>query len=171
MNFNRLEKLSNLVRYYSLVSTTAAGSGHPSSCLSAADLMVGLMFNNVFKYRVRQPNYHNNDRLVFSKGHAAPLLYSLWAAAGAVKLPQLKKLRKFKSVLGGHPVMSFPYTEAATGSLGQGLSVGMGLALAAKMQKLSYKTYVLLGDSEMSEGSVWEAAQLASYYKLDNLVD
>jgi len=170
MNFNRLEKLSNLVRYYSLVSTTAAGSGHPSSCLSAADLMVGLMFNNVFKYRVRQPNYHNNDRLVFSKGHAAPLLYSLWAAAGAVKLPQLKKLRKFKSVLEGHPVMSFPYTEAATGSLGQGLSVGMGLALAAKMQKLSYKTYVLLGDSEMSEGSVWEAAQLASYYKLDNLV-
>ncbi|MFH1867140.1 MAG: transketolase [Patescibacteria group bacterium] len=166
-----LEKLSRLARYYSLVSTTAAQSGHLSSCLSSADLMVGLCFGGFFKYRVNQPGYNNNDRLIFSKGHAAPLFYSLWALSGVLTLKQLKKLRQFNSPLEGHPTMTFPYTEAATGSLGQGLSIGLGMALSAKyLTNLSYRTYVLLGDSEMSEGSVWEALQLASYYKLCNLV-
>ncbi|XOU94973.1 MAG: transketolase [Candidatus Kerfeldbacteria bacterium] len=166
-----LNKLAKLVRYFILQSTTKAGSGHPTSSLSATDLMVGLMFGGFFRFEKNKPNYHNNDRLIFSKGHAAPLFYSLWAAAGKVTYKELLTLRKFSSKLEGHPTMQFPYTEAATGSLGQGLSIGLGMALNAKyIDKLPYKTYVLLGDSEMAEGSNWEAMQLAAYYKLNNLI-
>src|SRR6185369_2372259 len=110
------------------------------------------------------------DRLIFSKGHASPLFYSLYAAAGKVSEKEMLSLRKMSSRLEGHPTMLFPYTEVPTGSLGQGLSVGVGMALNAKLDKLSYRTYVLLGDSEMAEGSVWEAMSAASYYKLNNLV-
>ncbi len=168
---NELNKLAQLVRYWILQSTTEAGSGHPTSSLSATDLMVGLMFGGFFRFEKNKPNYHNNDRLIFSKGHAAPLFYSLWVATGKVSYKELLTLRKFKSNLEGHPTMQFPYTEAATGSLGQGLSIGFGMALNAKyIDKLPYKTFVLLGDSEMAEGSNWEAMQLAAYYKLNNLV-
>lgn len=167
----KLEKLAKLVRYWSLVSTTEAGSGHPTSSLSATDLMVALMFGGVLRYDLKKPDHPNNDRLIFSKGHASPLFYSLYAAAGVIKEQELKTLRDFNSRLEGHPTTAFPYTEAATGSLGQGLSVGVGMALNAKyIDKLPYMTYVLLGDSEMAEGSVWEAMQLAAHYKLDNLV-
>lgn len=166
----KTEKLARLVRYWILTSTTEAGSGHPTSSMSATDLMVSLMFNKVFRYDLNKPDFANNDRLIFSKGHASPLFYALYAAAGKVSPKELKTLRDFNSRLEGHPTSAFPYTEAATGSLGQGLSIGMGMALNAKLDKLTYKTYVLLGDSEMSEGSVWEAIQLASYYKLDNLI-
>ena len=169
--FDELNKLAKLVRYWIIQSTTKAGSGHPTSSLSATDLMVGLMFGGEFKFDKNRPNYHNNDRLIFSKGHASPLFYSLWAAAGKLIYRELLSLRKFSSKLEGHPTMLFPYTEAATGSLGQGLSIGFGMALNAKyIDKLPYKTYVLLGDSEMAEGSNWEAIQLASFYKLNNLV-
>ncbi len=167
----RLEALARRVRRDILVSTTEAGSGHPTSSLSATDLMVGLMFGGTFRFDPDRPHLPNNDRLVFSKGHASPLLYALWAAAGRVSPEELLTLRKFGSRLEGHPTPAFPYAEAATGSLGQGLSIGLGLALNAKyLDKLPYRTYVLLGDSEMSEGSQWEAIQVAVHYGLDNLV-
>jgi transketolase len=166
----KLEKVSALVRYYILISTSEAGSGHPTSSLSAVELMAALMFGKIFKFRVGEPGFPNNDRLIFSKGHASPLLYSLWAAAGAIDENKLLSLRKFDSNLEGHPTPAFPYAGAATGSLGQGLSIGLGMALNAKyIDKLSYRTYVLLGDSEMTEGSIWEAIQIASHYKLDNI--
>jgi transketolase len=168
---NNLEALAKCIRYYSLVMSTAAGSGHPTSSLSAADLMAGLLFGGTFKYALDDPLHPNNDRLIFSKGHASPLFYSLWAAAGRVTETELLAFRKFSSPLEGHPTREFKYTEAATGSLGQGLSIGVGMALNAKyIDKLPYRTYVLLGDSEMAEGSQWEAMQLAAFYKLDNLV-
>jgi transketolase len=168
---NDLEGLARLIRYYSLVSTTEAGSGHPTSSLSAADLMTGLMFGGTFRFDLNDPSHPNNDRLIFSKGHASPLFYSLWAAADAVTEKELLTLRKFGSPLEGHSTLAFRYTEAATGSLGQGLSIGVGLAMNAKyLDKLPYRTYVLLGDSEMTEGSVWEAMELAAWYKLNNLV-
>jgi transketolase len=166
-----IKQLCQLIRSWILKSTTVAGSGHPTSSLSATDLMAGLMFGGSFQFDVKNPGNPNNDRLIFSKGHASPLFYALWAAAGAISEQELMTLRKFGSRLEGHPVMSFPFTEAATGSLGQGLSVGLGMALNAKyLDKLPYKTFVLLGDSEMAEGQVWEAIQLAAHYKLDNLI-
>ncbi|MCH8741318.1 transketolase [Patescibacteria group bacterium] len=166
-----LQAIARLIRYWILISTTEAGSGHLTSSFSATDLMTALLFGNLFRFDADHPEHPNNDRLIFSKGHASPLLYALWAAAGKVSEKELLGLRKFGTILEGHPTTAFPYTEAATGSLGQGLSIGVGMALNAKyIDKLSYKTYVLLGDSEMSEGSQWEALQLASHYKLDNLI-
>ncbi len=168
---NNLEAIAKLIRYYSLVMSTEAGSGHPTSSLSAADVMTGLMFGGTFKYDLDNPQNPNNDRLIFSKGHASPLFYSLWAAAGKVTEQELLTFRQFTSVLEGHPTREFKYTEAATGSLGQGLAIGVGLALNAKyIDKLPYRTYVLLGDSEMAEGSQWEALEIAAHYKLDNLI-
>lgn len=166
-----LKELTKTVRYLILKSTTAAGSGHPSSSLSAADLMVNLFFSDTFRARLDDPSYENNDRLIFSKGHAAPLLYSLYTVAGKITEAELLGLRKFDSPLEGHPTMRFPFTEAATGSLGQGLGVGLGMALSAKyVDKLPYRIFVLLGDSEMAEGSIWETIQLASHYKANNLI-
>jgi len=165
-----LEKLARLVRYYCLLTTSTAGSGHLTSSLSATDLMVTLMFGGFFKYDVRNPDFPNNDRLIFSKGHASALFYGLWAAAGQVTENELLSYRKFGSALEGHPSMEFKFTEAPTGSLGQGLSIGIGMALAAKMDKHNFKTFVLLGDSEMAEGQVWEAIELASFYNLNNLI-
>lgn len=171
INKDKIEKISKLIRYFILISTTKAGSGHPSSSLSAVELMSTLFFGGFFKFKINDIKYINNDRLIFSKGHASPLMYSLWAAAGAVSEEELLTLRKFESRLEGHPTPDFPYAEAATGSLGQGLSIGLGMALNAKyIDKLPYYTYVLLGDSEMTEGSQWEAIQIAAYYKLDNLI-
>jgi transketolase len=170
MEKNNLEKLAKLVRYYSLVSTTEAGSGHPSSSMSATDLMTVLMFDGFFKADLENPQNPNNDRLIFSKGHASPLFYSLYAAAGKVSETELLSLRKFGSRFEGHPTMEFKYTEVPTGSLGQGLSVGVGMALNAKADKLNYNTFVLLGDSEVAEGSIWEAMDSAAHYKLNNLV-
>jgi len=168
---NDLESIARLIRYYSLVSTTQAGSGHPTSALSATDLMTGLLFGGTFRFDPDDPRHPNNDRLIFSKGHASPLFYALWAAAGKVTETEIMSLRRFGSPLEGHPTMAFPYTEAATGSLGQGLSIGVGMAMNAKyIDRLPYRTYVLLGDSEMAEGSQWEAMEIAAYYKLGNLV-
>ena len=181
-DISKLKELAKLIRYYSLVSTTAAGSGHPTSSLSATDLMTALFFGGpperpnssgragFFRFDLKRPNFANNDRLFFSKGHASPLFYSLYAAAGAITEKELLTLRKFGSALEGHPTPAFRYTEVATGSLGQGLSIGVGMALNAKLDKLPYRTYVLLGDSEMAEGSQWEAIQIAAHYKLNNLI-
>mgnify|MGYP001241941293 CR=1 FL=1 len=166
-----LRELANLARYYILTSTSRAESGHPTSSLSAVELMIGLLFGGEFHYYVDNPRHPNNDRLIFSKGHASPLFYALWAVAGRLSENDLLTYRQFGSSLEGHPSVAFPYTEAATGSLGQGLSIGIGEALNAKyLDQLNYRTYVLLGDSEMAEGSQWEALQLAAWYRLDNLV-
>lgn len=172
-----LKKKANLVRKWSLISTSEAGSGHPTSCLSSADLMT-VLFDQFFSYDLSNPHNLNNDRLVFSKGHAAPLLYTLYAISGAFPLEDLKTLRRFDSSLEGHPTPNFKYTEAATGSLGQGLSVGAGLAYGIQKESLKSKVqssklpkvYVLMGDGELAEGSVWEAANFSSYYNLDNLI-
>lgn len=166
-----LEKLAKLIRYYILFSTTNAGSGHPTSSLSAAELMTALLFGGIFKFDADHPEHPNNDRLVFSKGHASPLFYGLWGAAGKLTEADLMTYRTFGSPLEGHPTASFRYAEAATGSLGQGLSIGVGMAINGKyLDKLPYRTYVLLGDSEMAEGSQWESMQIAAHYRLDNLI-
>ena len=165
-----LAKIARLMRYWILTATTRAGSGHPTSSLSGVELMAGLLFGGVFRSIPDQPDSPNNDRLIFSKGHASPLLYSLWLAAGQLSEEEMMTYRQFGSRLEGHPSLRFPYVEAMTGSLGQGLSIGLGMALNARIDQLSYRTYVLLGDSEMAEGSQWEALQLASYYRLDNLI-
>lgn len=164
-----LQEKAKLVRKWCLISTTEAGSGHPTSCLSAADLGT-VLFDKYFTYDLDNPLNLYNDRFVLSKGHAAPLLYTLFALSGGLPLEELRTLRKFGSRLEGHPTPKFPYSEAATGSLGQGLSVGAGLALLAKREKLPYRSFVLLGDGELAEGQNWEAANFASFYKLDNLI-
>lgn len=170
-SLKKLEKIAGRMRYDILACTTHAGSGHPTSSLSAVELMAGLLFGSIFRFDAENPGMPNNDRLIFSKGHASPLFYALWAAAGRITPEELMTYRSFGSPLEGHPTVVFPYVEAATGSLGQGLSIGVGMALNAKyLEKLPYRTYVLLGDSEMSEGSQWEAIQIACHYKLDNLV-
>lgn len=167
---NDLGKIAKLIRYYILKSTTTAGSGHPTSSLSGVELMTALLYSGFFRFDLANPQNPANDRLIFSKGHASPLFYAMFAPAGIVSEEELLTLRKFGSNLEGHPTMEFPITEAATGSLGQGLSIGLGMALNAKLEKLDYKTYVLLGDGEMAEGSQWEAMQIAAHYKLNNLI-
>lgn len=167
----RLEQLARRVRYYILTCSTRAGSGHPTSSLSAVELMTALMFGGVFRFNLPDPLLANNDRLIFSKGHASPLYYAMWAVAGQISEEELDNYRQFGSPLEGHPTPAFPLVEAATGSLGQGLSIGVGFALnARKLDQLPYRTYVLLGDSEMAEGSQWEALEIAAHYQLDNLV-
>ncbi|MGH8021115.1 MAG: transketolase, partial [Opitutaceae bacterium] len=171
IDIDHLEAIARAVRSECLRMTTRAGSGHPTSSLSAADLMTALFFGGVFRFDPRVPAHPNNDRLIFSKGHASPLFYALWHAAGAVSDEELKHYRELGSPLEGHPVPTFPFAEAATGSLGQGLSIGLGMALNGRqLARLPYRVYVLLGDSEMSEGSQWEAIQLAAHYRLGNLI-
>jgi transketolase len=163
-------ELAQQLRVDSIRSTTTAGSGHPTSSMSAADLMAVLL-TGYLHYDFDNPQNPNNDHLIFSKGHASPLLYSLYKAAGAITDEELMTLRKFGSRLEGHPTPVLPWVDVATGSLGQGLPIGVGIALAGKyLDKLPYHIWVLLGDSEMAEGSQWEAFDHASHYKLDNLV-
>lgn len=164
-----LKGIANQLRIDSINATTAAGSGHPTSCLSAADLMAALFFGHM-KYDPKNPRYYNNDRFILSKGHAAPLLYSAWTENGFIPAGQLVTLRQFTSDLEGHPTPILPFVDVATGSLGQGLSAGVGMALAGRLDNLDYNTYVMMGDGEIAEGSVWEAASLAGYYKLNNLI-
>jgi len=164
-----LKGIANQLRIHSINATTAAGSGHPTSCCSAADLAAVLFFSQM-RYDAKNPHYYNNDRFILSKGHAAPLLYAAWAENGFVPIPELLKLRQFGNDLEGHPTPRLAFADVATGSLGQGLGVGVGMALAARLDKLDYNTYVLLGDGEIAEGAVWEAASLAGVYKLNNLI-
>jgi transketolase len=164
-----LKGIANQLRIHSITATTAAGSGHPTSCLSAADVVAALFFGHM-KYDAKNPHFYNNDRFILSKGHAAPLLYAAWAENGLVPAGELNKLRQFDSDLEGHPTPRLSFVDVTTGSLGQGLSVGMGMALAARQNNLDFNTYVLLGDGEIAEGAVWEAASLAGFYKLSNLI-
>jgi transketolase len=168
MNKDELQDLANLMRRDVLEMTTAAGSGHPTSCLSCAEIM-GVLFFNEMKYDSGNPFNPDNDEFVLSKGHAAPILYSALYRAGCIN-KDLDTLRKFGSPYEGHPMPSaLKWVKVATGSLGQGLAVGVGMALAAKMQARNYRVYVLMGDSECAEGSVYEAIALAAHYKLNNL--
>lgn len=164
-----LAAIANQLRIHSIAATTAAGSGHPTSCCSAADIVAALFFGHM-RYDPKNPRFANNDRFILSKGHAAPLLYAAWAEAGLFPAEDLLKLRTFGHNLEGHPTPRLPFADVATGSLGQGLSVGVGVALCARLDNLDYRTYVLMGDGECAEGSVWEAASLAGVYKLNNLV-
>ena len=165
-----LQDIANLLRRDVLEMTTAAGSGHPSSCLSCAELISVLFFHEMF-LDIKNPENPDNDEFILSKGHAAPILYSALYRANCIR-QDLFALRKIYSPLEGHPIPSsfMPWIKVATGSLGQGLSIGVGMALAAKLQKRKFKTYVLLGDGESAEGSIYEALQLASYYRLSNLI-
>src|SRR5216683_6419769 len=162
--------LAQQLRVDSIRSSTAAGSGHPTSSMSAADLMSVLMLSYLH-YDFDNPKNPNNDHLIFSKGHASPLLYSLYKAAGAISDEELMTLRKFGSRLEGHPTPALPWVDVATGSLGQGLPTGVGMAYSGKyFDKLPFKVWVLLGDSEMAEGSVYEALELGGHYRLNNLI-
>jgi transketolase len=163
-----IKEKARLLSIYSMMSTTAAGSGHPTSCMSAAELVAGIFFY-AMKFDAKNPNSPDADRFVLSKGHAAPVLYAALAEAGVFPVSRLMTLREFSSELEGHPTPRIPGVDAATGSLGQGLSVGAGLAIGARMDKSPTRVYVLMGDGEMAEGQVWEAAEFAGHYKLDNL--
>ena len=132
---DRLQALARLIRYFCINATSTAHSGHLTSSLSATDLMTALVFGGTFRFKVNEPDHPNNDRLIFSKGHASPLFYALWAAAGAITEQELLTYRRFGSRLEGHPTPRFPYVEAATGSLGQGLGIGLGMALNAKLPR------------------------------------
>lgn len=167
--YDLVQQKANLLRKWSMIATTEAASGHPTSCMSAADISA-MLFDRYFSYDIKNPLNPHNDRFILSKGHAAPLFYALFAMSGAMPLEELKTLRKFTSRLEGHPTPHFPYTDAATGSLGQGVSVGAGMAYLSKKEQISFKTYVVTGDGELAEGQVWEACNFASYYGLDNLV-
>ncbi|TLY15724.1 MAG: transketolase [Nitrospirae bacterium] len=164
-----LQNKATTLRIESVRATSEAGSGHPSSCCSAADIVATLFFS-VMRYDPKNPKHPNNDRFILSKGHAAPLLYAAWAEAGLFDKKELLKLRTLASDLEGHPTPRLLFVDVATGSLGQGLSAGVGMAWNAKrLDQSSYRTYVLLGDGESVEGSVWEAVELARHYALDNL--
>jgi transketolase len=166
---DHLRLIATRLRIHSLRMTTAAGSGHPTTCLSAADLAACLFFREM-RWNTTDPNDPANDELVLSKGHAAPLLWSAYAEAGIIPFESLLDLRKLTSDLEGHPTPRMPWIKAATGSLGQGLSVGIGMALAQRLDRSPARTFVLMGDGECAEGQVWEAAAAAACWKLRNLV-
>jgi len=165
---SNITQKAKLLSIYSMMSTTAAGSGHPTSCMSAAQLVAGVFFY-AMKFDPKNANSNDDDRFVLSKGHAAPLLYSALAEAGVFPVSRVMTLREFSSELEGHPTPKIHGVDAATGSLGQGLSVGAGLAIGARMDKSDTRVYVLTGDGELAEGQIWEAAAFAAHYNLDNL--
>ncbi|MGH9201812.1 MAG: transketolase, partial [Vicinamibacterales bacterium] len=163
-----LKNIAVRLRIDSLRATTAAGSGHPTTCCSAADLVAALFFSEM-RFDPKDPQHPLADRFVLSKGHAAPILYAAWAEVGYIPREALSQLREFTSDLEGHPTPRLPFVDVATGSLGQGLGAGVGMALNARRIGSDYRTYVLMGDGETAEGSVWESAAMAEYYKLDSL--
>ena len=162
-------ELGQQLRVDAVRASAKAGSGHPTSSMSAADLAAVLLAAHL-RYDFDAPHDPANDRLVFSKGHASPLVYGLFRAAGALSEEEFGTYRQFGSRLQGHPTPVLPWVDVATGSLGQGLPIGVGMALAGKrLNRLPFRTWVICGDSEMAEGSMWEAAEHAAFYELDNL--
>jgi len=163
-----LMNIATRLRIDSMRSTSEAGSGHPTTCCSAAEIVAALFFAEM-RYDPRDPQNPDNDRFVLSKGHAAPVLYAAWAEAGLLARADLLTLRRLDSDLEGHPTPRLPFVDVATGSLGQGLCAGVGMALNARRITSDYRTYVLLGDGESAEGAVWEAANVAAVARLDSL--
>jgi transketolase len=170
LNLEQLKAKANQIRKHIIRITTEAGSGHPSSSLSATDIVTALYFGGFMQYDPRKPSDPDRDRFILSKGHACPVLYSAMAEAGFFPVDEIMTLRKLGSPYEGHPNMKrLPGVEASTGSLGQGLSLGVGHALAGKMDGRKYHVYVMLGDGEVGEGQVWEAFASACKYRLGNL--
>jgi transketolase len=171
LSVEELKNKARLIRKEIINSTTTAGSGHPTSSMSAVEIATALYFGGFLRYDPQNPTWPQRDRFILSKGHASPLLYAVLAEAGYFPREQLATLRKLGSPLEGHPnKRRLPGVEASTGSLGQGLSIGIGEALAARLDGRDSRVYVLLGDGENDEGQVWEAAMAAHKFKLDNLV-
>lgn len=169
-DLERLAEIAKRVRYNTLYMITKAGSGHPGGSLSAVDIMVTLYFN-VMRYKVEDPFWEDRDRFILSKGHACPALYAIFYELGIIKKEELDTLRKPGSRLQGHPdIKKLPWAEFSSGSLGQGLSFAVGVALAGKIDKKDYYTFVLIGDGESQEGQIWEAAMSARKFKLNNLI-
>jgi transketolase len=167
-SLSALKNIAAQLRIDSVRSTSEAGTGHPTSCLSAADIVSTLFFDEM-RFDAADPRNPDNDRFILSKGHAAPVLYAAWAEAGLFPREDLLQLRQIGSDLEGHPTPRLSFVDVATGSLGQGICASIGTALNARRIGSEYRTYVLCGDGEMAEGSVWEAADVALHYKLDNL--
>ncbi|CAD8099283.1 unnamed protein product [Paramecium primaurelia] len=167
----QLQDIAHQLRIHSIEMTIASNSGHPTSCASMAEIMAVLFFTKAgMHFNPKDPGNFGNDRFVLSKGHAAPILYAAWSMVGYIDSKELLNLRKIDSILEGHPVPKLPFVDVATGSLGQGLSVAGGMAYSSKfLDKINNRYWVLMGDGEIAEGSVWEAAHLASHYKLDNI--
>jgi len=167
----RLEELARQLRRDVLIMTSEAGSGHPTSSFSAVEILVALYFGGILRHDPSQPRWPDRDRFILSKGHAAPILYAVLAYAGYFPKEMLTTLRRIGSPLEGHPNMRrLPGVEASTGSLGQGLSIGLGHAVAARLDGRDYHVFVLLGDGEIEEGQVWEAAMAAAQWRVHNLV-
>jgi len=165
-----LEAIRRRLAIASIRSTTKAGSGHPSTCLSASHIVTALYFGGILRYDPARPDAPDRDRFVLSKGHAAPILYAALIEAGVIDL-DIMTLRELDSPLEGHPnARRVPGVEASTGSLGQGLSLALGMALAARVQGRAFRAFALLGDGELDEGQVWEAAMAAAKYRAENLV-
>lgn len=164
-----LERKANLIRSHVIRMTRSAGSGHPGGSLSSTDILSALFFK-VMNHRSSDPNWEDRDRFVLSKGHAAPAYYAALAESGYFPIDELSTLRKLNSRLQGHPSKSkLPGVEMSTGSLGQGLSVANGMALAAKLDRKTYRIYCICGDGEMQSGQIWEAAMLGAHFELDNV--
>src|SRR3989442_1223019 len=163
-----LHNVAIQLRIDSVKATSEAASGHPTSCCSAADLVAALFFAEM-RFDPKNPRNPDSDRFILSKGHAAPVLYAAWAEAGLFPREELLKLRRIDSDLEGHPTPRLSFVDVATGSLGQGICAAVGVALNARRIGSDYRTYVLLGDGESAEGSVWEAADVGQFQKLDNL--
>jgi transketolase len=170
-DLHALEEIARALRLDILHMTTRAGSGHPSSSWSAVEICTALYFGGVLRYRPEEPHWPERDRFIMSKGHAAPLLYAVLAKAGYFDRELLGQLRRIDSPVQGHPIQDMlPGVEATTGSLGQGLSLGIGHVLGGRLNRLAYRVYVLLGDGECEAGQVWEAAMAASHFQAGNLV-
>jgi len=166
----KLNKIALQIRRDVLLMTTKAGSGHPGGSLSSAEIIACLYFHHL-RYDPENPTWEDRDRFILSKGHSCPAVYAALAMTGFFPREALWTLRKVGSILQGHPDMKkTPGIETSTGSLGQGLSIGIGMALAARLDKKSYRVYVLLGDGELDEGQIWEAAMASAHYNLDNLL-
>ncbi len=168
-NPERLKEIAKEIRKQSLIMTNKAGSGHPGGSLSCAEIL-SVLFFYAMRFDSKNPKWADRDRFIMSKGHATPGLYSAMAEAGFFPKEELATYRQLNSRLSGHAATSTPGVEICTGSLGQGLSVGNGIALAGKLDAKNYKVFVILGDGELQEGEIWEAAKSAAHYRLDNVI-
>lgn len=169
LTLEQLKDKSRLMRAYNLIMLNKAGSGHSGGTLSAAEILT-VLYNNIMKHDPKNPKWEERDRFVLSKGHICPMLYAVLADCGYFEIKELATLRQFGSILQGHPYIGkTPGLDVSSGSLGQGLSVAVGMALAAKVDNKTQRVYCLMGDGELQEGQIWEAAMAAGHYKLDNL--